>query len=110
MNTLAALAALTLALATGCGTTSGGGQVLDCDKARETYALYQASLEVREPSEDEIKYARLAAAFLAAKCGWTPPKSVSVVGSRSKGGETTIVTTQAGEDANGVPILYPPHE
>lgn len=108
MHTLAALAALTLTLATGCGTTSGGGQVLDCDKARETYALYQASLEVREPSDDEIKYASAAGNFLAAYCGWQAPQTVAIVGNKKKGGETTIITHQVAEDAHGVPVLIPP--
>lgn len=109
LKTLAALAALTLAI--GCTTTGGGGgsgAMLDCDKAQQTYRLYLASLDVREPSEDEIKAARAAGNFLAAYCGWQAPQTVAIVGNKKKGGETTIVTRQVANDANGVPVLIPP--
>ena len=108
LKTLAALAALTLAI--GCTTTGGGGggAALDCESAQRNYRLYLATLDVREPSEDEIKAARAAGNFLAAYCGWQAPQTVAIVGNKKKGGETTIVTRQVAEDANGVPVLIPP--
>lgn len=111
MNTLAALAALTIALATGCGTTSDGGQAFNCDTARDAYELYQASLDVREPSDDEIKYARLAGAFLAARCGWVAPKTVKSLKRDADGNfVAAIESKEPPKDSYGVPILYPPHE
>lgn len=112
LNQLAALAALTVTLATGCKTPSGGGgQALDCDKARQTYALYQASLEVREPSEDEVKAARIAGLFLAAQCGWQAPFEIKNV-RRDSSGKIVAEAKSKGmpQDRNGVLILIPPHE
>lgn len=115
MHQLAALAALTITIATGCTTPSGGGsgggQALDCDRARQLYAAYQASLDVREPSEDEVKAARAAGTFLAAWCGWAPPTTVKLLKRDASGAVIQETPTNSNpEDRNGVPILYPPHE
>ena len=80
--------AILAALLVGCGSLQTKQQ--RCDAMEEVYAAYIASTFAREVSQDEIKAAAAAAAFLSAHCGW---KSV-------RGFE--------GSDPNGVPIILPP--
>lgn len=75
------------ALLVGCGTTSPTNDVLTCDRARQIYELYQASLLVRQPSDDEVRAAQVAAAVLTVQCGWTRTRSV---------------------DGHGVPVIVAP--
>lgn len=79
----------------GGGGSGGIGNALDCDNARRIYTAYLASMLVRDVSEDEIKNARAAGAFLSAWCGWEPPANV-------RGKATPKV------DRNGVPVLHEP--
>lgn len=88
--------ALFVAQITGCATKGGGSwSPEDCAKAQAVYEAYKVSLAFREPSKEEVIAARIAALFLASKCGWTDLTAASR-------GEP------AGGDENGVPIVVPP--
>lgn len=60
---------LVIGLLIGCASSPDKEQ--RCASYRQIYEMYQASLLVREPSEDERRIAAAAAVFLTAYCGWT---------------------------------------
>lgn len=102
--TIVALLGLVVGVAcTGCSTTPSGGAQnsfgFNCETAQRAYAAYLATQLVREPSEDEKKYAAAAGAFLSIYCNWVPPAQV-------KG--TKSLPSFAPKDSHGVPVLVPP--
>lgn len=89
--TIAALAAAIII--TGC---AGGPQTQEaCNTLKAAYELYLFERDTRPepPSEEEIRWARLTAALLTARCGWKPP---------------AVRGLEPAEDRYGVPILTPP--
>ena len=98
-----ATGALAASLLFGNGCASGGASQVfnpeNCSKAKLAYELYQATLEVRDPSKEEIMAAKIAAAFLAAQCGWTQETSPAARGTRG---------FELATDTNGVPIVHAP--
>jgi hypothetical protein len=73
MNTIrmSLLAVVTSVLLSGCAGGSGVSEYVNCENALKFYNVYLVSLAVREPSADEIKYAKLGATLLQAHCGYT---------------------------------------
>lgn len=78
-----AISAIAVLPMVGCKTPSAD----QCATYRAVYEAYQATLEIRQPSKEEIMGAKAAAAYLTVTCGWTATK---------------------GKDANGVPVIVPP--
>lgn len=79
MKTLIALLAA-IAIA-GCTSQPGGTGGIPpkedrCAAYANALALYQAATVFRDPTEDEIKGAKAATAFLAASCGWQRARAV----------------------------------
>ena len=86
-NLIAAVIVGAILLVMGCTSLPGPGSD-ECARAEAVYTAYILSLEFREPTEDEVIAARIAAALLTAQCGWSE------------------IPTRA-LDAHGVPILTP---
>jgi hypothetical protein len=63
-----------------------------CSTYADAYTLYLSTTEIRPVSKEEAAAAATAAIFLRTYCGWVGPKD----------GITPS------EDANGVPVIFPP--
>jgi len=108
--TIAAVAALAVVLSA-C-STNNTDVGLNCETATKAYTMYLASLQVREPSKDEVKAAALAAAYLSAFCGWTPaepapaaaPGPVQAIAPKSK---AAAPAPSAPVDRYNVPVIVP---
>ena len=88
---LVIIAVLFLAcLFTGCASMETKQQ--RCSAYSDAYAVYLATAEIRDVSQDEKRAAVTAAIFLRTYCGWTAPRGAPA--------DTT--------DKNGVPVIYPP--
>ena len=101
-RTTSILAILGLCLSMGCANTEPGGSDssgfgFNCETATKAYQTYLASQIIREPTEDEVKYAQAAALFLSMTCGYVPPAMPK--GARAKAKPV---------DSNGVLVLIPP--
>lgn len=83
-------------LGAGCAARPAEGD--PCERYVAAYQLYKATLAAgREPSEDEVTAAAMAAAYLQLRCGWTPP--------RTRGAAPVAVVPV---DSLGLPILSEP--
>lgn len=77
MNITQRIILITLTLAiTACNSTPDSR----CEQYQRTYAAYQLSTTVREPSKEELDYAHAAAAFLTLRCGWVKTKGTDQYG------------------------------
>lgn len=80
----------------GCASRPTGGD--PCERYVAAYQLYQSTLAAgREPSEDEVTAAAMAAAYLQLRCGWTPVRTRSAA-------PVAVVPV----DSLGLPILNEP--
>lgn len=108
--TIAVVAAIAVVLSA-C-STNNTDVGLNCETATKAYTMYLASLQVREPSKDEVKAASLAAAYLSAFCGWKPAESaptpaagpVQAIAPKSK---AAAPNPSAPVDRFNVPVLTP---
>lgn len=108
---IAAVAALAVVFSA-CSTNDNADVGLNCETATKAYTMYLASLQVREPSKDEVKAASLAAAYLSAFCGWKPAESapppaagpVQAIAPKSK---AAAPNPSAPVDRFNVPVLTP---
>lgn len=103
IKTTIVLALSTAVFGLGCASNSNFGSVdadspglgLNCESAKKVYTAYLATMLAREVSEDEIKTAQTAGAFLSAWCNWNPP-------AKTRGSKYVA------KDRNGVPLLVEP--
>jgi len=109
-NTIAIIALVAAALfQPGCSTTNTENVGLNCETATKAYTIYLASLQVREPSKDEVKAAAVAAAYLSAFCGWKPaessPQPIGPV--QALAPKTKATPASVPVDRFNVPVLVP---